>query len=85
MVLPAGKVFIPARLAGWIGVLAYLAAWDGRYNYNWPRYEADERMGGADGLRKYCRQEAVVAPRTNVGAGGNYIADFFTQTGEVSR
>ena len=24
------------------------------------------------GLRKYCRQEAVVAPRTNVGAGGNY-------------
>ena len=24
------------------------------------------------GLRKFCRQEAVVAPRTNVGAGGNY-------------
>jgi hypothetical protein len=30
------------------------------------------RFGGAEGLRKYCRQEAVVAPRTNVGAGGNY-------------
>ncbi|NVN53134.1 aldehyde dehydrogenase family protein [Mycolicibacterium hippocampi] len=30
------------------------------------------RFGGAEGLRKFCRQEAVVAPRTNVGAGGNY-------------
>jgi ATP-dependent protease HslVU (ClpYQ) peptidase subunit len=30
------------------------------------------RFGGAEGLRKYCRQEAVVAPRTNIGAGGNY-------------
>jgi hypothetical protein len=30
------------------------------------------RFGGVDGLRKYCRQEAVVAPRTNLGAGGNY-------------
>lgn len=33
-------------------VLAYLAAWDGRYNFNWPRYEADERMGGAEGLKR---------------------------------
>ena len=23
-------------------------------------------------MRKFCRQETVVAPRTNVGAGGNY-------------
>ena len=30
------------------------------------------RFGGAEGIRKFCRQEAVVAPRTNVGAGGNY-------------
>ena len=32
-------------------VLAYLPAWDGRYNYNWPRYEADDDMGGVAGLR----------------------------------
>jgi len=32
-------------------VLAYLAAWDGRYNYNWPQYEPDEDMGGEEGLR----------------------------------
>jgi acyl-CoA reductase-like NAD-dependent aldehyde dehydrogenase len=30
------------------------------------------RFGGADGLRKFCRQETVVAPRTNVCTGGNY-------------
>jgi len=30
------------------------------------------RFGGAEGLRKFCRQEAIVAPRTNAGAGGNY-------------
>jgi acyl-CoA reductase-like NAD-dependent aldehyde dehydrogenase len=30
------------------------------------------RFGGAEGLRKFCRQETVVAPRTTVGAGGNY-------------
>jgi acyl-CoA reductase-like NAD-dependent aldehyde dehydrogenase len=30
------------------------------------------RFGGAEGLRKYCRQEVVVAPRTAMGAGGNY-------------
>jgi hypothetical protein len=23
-------------------------------------------------VRKFCRQEVVVAPRTNIGAGGNY-------------
>jgi len=23
-------------------------------------------------VRKFCRQEAVIAPRTSVGAGGNY-------------
>jgi hypothetical protein len=30
------------------------------------------RFGGADGIRKFCRQETIVVPRTNVGAGGNY-------------
>ena len=33
-------------------ILAYLPAWDGRYNYNWPQYEADEAMGGEDGLKR---------------------------------
>jgi acyl-CoA reductase-like NAD-dependent aldehyde dehydrogenase len=38
----------------------------------WKTSGMGARFGGADGLRKYCRQEAVIAPRTNVGAGGNY-------------
>jgi acyl-CoA reductase-like NAD-dependent aldehyde dehydrogenase len=38
----------------------------------WKTSGIGARFGGADGLRKFCRQETVVAPRTNVGAGGNY-------------
>jgi acyl-CoA reductase-like NAD-dependent aldehyde dehydrogenase len=38
----------------------------------WKTSGMGARFGGAEGLRKYCRQEAVIAPRTNVGAGGNY-------------
>jgi acyl-CoA reductase-like NAD-dependent aldehyde dehydrogenase len=38
----------------------------------WKTSGIGARFGGADGVRKFCRQEAVVAPRTNVGAGGNY-------------
>jgi len=38
----------------------------------WKTSGIGARFGGADGVRKFCRQEVVVAPRTNVGAGGNY-------------
>lgn len=38
----------------------------------WKTSGMGARFGGAEGLRKYCSQEAVIAPRTNVGAGGNY-------------
>lgn len=38
----------------------------------WKTSGIGARFGGPEGLRKYCRVETVVAPRTNVGAGGNY-------------
>ncbi len=38
----------------------------------WKTSGMGARFGGAEGLRKYCRQEVVVEPRTNLGAGGNY-------------
>ncbi|MDT5180306.1 MAG: hypothetical protein QOJ95_4504, partial [Mycobacterium sp.] len=38
----------------------------------WKTSGIGARFGGADGLRKFCRQEAIVTPRTSVGAGGNY-------------
>ncbi|UMB68948.1 aldehyde dehydrogenase family protein [Mycobacterium paraterrae] len=38
----------------------------------WKTSGIGARFGGADGLRKFCRVETVVAPRTNVGAGGNF-------------
>jgi hypothetical protein len=41
----------------WVGeqidpreVLVFLPAWDGRYYWNYPRYEPDPRMGGAEGF-----------------------------------
>ena len=38
----------------------------------WKTSGIGARFGGADGVRKFCKQEAVVVPRTAVGAGGNY-------------
>jgi acyl-CoA reductase-like NAD-dependent aldehyde dehydrogenase len=38
----------------------------------WKTSGIGARFGGVDGIRKFCRQEAIVAPRTNVGAGGKY-------------
>jgi acyl-CoA reductase-like NAD-dependent aldehyde dehydrogenase len=38
----------------------------------WKTSGIGARFGGADGILKFCRQETVVAPRTSVGAGGNY-------------
>ena len=38
----------------------------------WKTSGIGARFGGPEGLRKYCRIETVVSPRTNVGAGGNY-------------
>jgi acyl-CoA reductase-like NAD-dependent aldehyde dehydrogenase len=38
----------------------------------WKTSGIGARFGAAAGLRKFCREEAVVVPRTNIGAGGNY-------------
>jgi acyl-CoA reductase-like NAD-dependent aldehyde dehydrogenase len=38
----------------------------------WKTSGIGARFGGADGLRKFCRVETLVTPRTNVGAGPNY-------------
>ncbi|MDH6246373.1 aldehyde dehydrogenase family protein [Mycobacterium sp. OTB74] len=38
----------------------------------WKTSGIGARFGGADGMRKYCRQETLVEPRTSSGAGGNY-------------
>jgi acyl-CoA reductase-like NAD-dependent aldehyde dehydrogenase len=38
----------------------------------WKASGIGARFGGVDGVRKFCKQETVVAPRTSVGAGGNY-------------
>lgn len=37
-------------------VLAFIAAWDGRYYWNYPLYQADPRMGGEEGFRTLIRE-----------------------------
>jgi hypothetical protein len=37
-------------------VLVFLAAWDGRYYWNYPIYKADPRMGGEEGLRNLIKE-----------------------------
>ena len=41
----------------------------------WKTSGIGARFGGADGLRKFCRVETIVGPRTNVGAGSNYYSN----------
>lgn len=43
------------------------------------------RFGGPDGLRKFCRQETVVAPRTSVGAGGIYYNNSFQALARMNK
>ncbi|WP_131814503.1 aldehyde dehydrogenase family protein, partial [Mycolicibacterium fortuitum] len=38
----------------------------------WKTSGIGARFGGLDGVRKFCKQETVVVPRTSVGAGGSY-------------
>ncbi|OBK34831.1 aldehyde dehydrogenase [Mycobacterium sp. 1245111.1] len=38
----------------------------------WKTSGIGARFGGAEGLRKFCRVETVVTPRTNIGAGQTY-------------
>jgi hypothetical protein len=33
-------------------VMVFLSAWDGRYYWNYPNYQVDARMGGADGFKR---------------------------------
>ncbi|ORV19619.1 aldehyde dehydrogenase [Mycobacterium celatum] len=51
----------------------------------WKASGIGARFGGADGLRKYCRVETVVAPRTNVGAGGNYYHNSLKALARMNR
>ncbi len=51
----------------------------------WKTSGIGARFGGADGLRKFCRQEAVVAPRTKAGAGGNYYHNSLKALARMNR
>ena len=62
--LDAGAVNINDVVANLMCITAPMGGWKGS--------GIGARFGGADGMRKFCRQETIVVPRTSVGAGGNY-------------
>lgn len=51
----------------------------------WKTSGIGARFGGADGIRKFCRQETVVVPRTNVGAGGNFYHNSLATLARTNR
>src|SRR5882757_4072223 len=51
----------------------------------WKTSGLGARFGGAEGLRKFCRQEAIVSPRTNVGAGGTFYNNSLKSTKRMNK
>jgi acyl-CoA reductase-like NAD-dependent aldehyde dehydrogenase len=51
----------------------------------WKASGIGARFGGAEGLRKYCRVETVVVPRTKIGAGGNYYNNSLKALARMNR
>lgn len=51
----------------------------------WKTSGIGARFGGEDGIRKFCKQETVVVPRTNVGAGGNYYHNSLATLARTNR
>ncbi len=51
----------------------------------WKESGIGARFGGADGLRKYCRAEVVVEPRTKFGAGVNFYSNSLKALARTNR
>ncbi|MEZ0050988.1 acyl-CoA reductase-like NAD-dependent aldehyde dehydrogenase [Mycobacterium sp. MAA66] len=51
----------------------------------WKTSGIGARFGGADGMRKFCRQETVVEPRTSAGAGQNYYNNSMKALARVNK
>ena len=51
----------------------------------WKTSGIGARFGGPEGLRKYCRVETVVEPRTGIGAGGTYYNNSFKSLGMMNK
>jgi acyl-CoA reductase-like NAD-dependent aldehyde dehydrogenase len=51
----------------------------------WKTSGIGARFGGADGLRKFCRVETVVTPRSSIGAGPNYYHNSLKTLKRINR
>ncbi len=57
-------------------VMAFLPAWDGRYYGTYPEHEPDERMGGADGLKRFVERAHQLGVKVVLMLGGPNLATF---------
>jgi len=57
-------------------VLAFLPAWDGRYYCTYPEHRPDERMGGAEELRRFVGRAHKLGVKVVLMLGGPNLANF---------
>ena len=57
-------------------VLAFLPAWDGRYYCTYPEHNADERMGGSEGLKLFVERAHKLGVKVVLMLGGPNLANF---------
>jgi len=57
-------------------VMAFLPAWDGRYYNTYPEHFPDERMGGAEGLKRFVETAHKLGVKVVLMLGGPNLATF---------
>jgi len=57
-------------------VMAFLPAWDGRYYCTYPEHQADERMGGTEGLKQFVDRAHKLGVKVVLMLGGPNLANF---------
>jgi len=57
-------------------IVAFLPAWDGRYYVTYPEHQPDERMGGAEGLKRFVDRAHKLGVKVVLMFGGPNLATF---------
>jgi len=57
-------------------IMAFLPAWDGRYYCTYPEHQPDERMGGAEGLKRFVDRAHKLGVKVVLMFGGPNLATF---------
>jgi hypothetical protein len=57
-------------------IMAFLPAWDGRYYCTYPEHQPDERMGGAEGLKRFVDRAHKLGAKVVLMFGGPNLSTF---------